>query len=324
MDFIGDTHIDWLKYRWYFVTISLIVGILGALDIARKGGLRYGIDFSEGTIVYARFENTPEIDAVRQTLADAGIDNAVIQRYDREEMNLVMIRVERQQDAAASSELDTTATRILETLKTNLPGNRLVDSSTEIVGPVVGQALRTQARNATLFALVAMLAYIGFRFELVYGIGATLAVLHDVLLTLGLVSIFDYEISLNVIAAFLTLVGYSVNDTIVIFDRVRENRQLMRRQSLWEVINASINQTLRRTVLTSGLTFLAVLALFILGGEVLRGFAFVLVAGVVVGTYSSIAIASPIVLWWKAIRERPRSRRKKAKSESEAGHHARV
>ena len=323
MDFIGDTHIDWLKYRWHFVTISLIIAILGALDIARKGGLRYGIDFSEGTIVYARFEATPEVDAVRKALADAGIGNAVIQRYDREEMNLVMIRVERQEQSSDASELDATANRILDTLGKDMPGNRLVDSSTEVVGPVVGQALRTRARNATLFALVAMLLYIGFRFELVYGIGATVAVLHDVLLTLGLVSIFDYEVSLNVIAAFLTLVGYSVNDTIVIFDRVRENRQLMRRQTLTEIINTSINQTLRRTLLTSGLTFLAVLALFALGGEVLRGFAFVLVAGVIVGTYSSIAIASPIVLWWKALRERPHTKRKKAKEESDV-HHARV
>lgn len=313
MDFIGDTRIDWLKYRWYFIAISLLVGIVGATDIVRKGGLHYGIDFSEGTIVYPRFEKTPQIDEIRQTLASAGIQDAIIQRYDREELNLVMIRVERQSGDAV--ELDATANRILDALREGIPDNTLVEASTEIVGPVVGETLRGQARNATLFALAAMLVYIGFRFEPIYGVGATIAVIHDVLLTVGLVSVFNYEISLNVIAAFLTLVGYSVNDTIVIFDRVRENRQLVRRASLAEIVNLSINQTLRRTVLTSGLTFVMVVALYIFGGEVLRGFAFVLVAGVVIGTYSSIAIASPIVLWWRAVRDKPAKSRRKSKTE---------
>jgi preprotein translocase subunit SecF len=319
MDLIRDTRIDWLKYRWHFVLFSLLLIVIGAVDIARKGGLRYGIDFSEGTIVYARFEKTPAIDGVRQELQKAGIGEAIIQRYDREELNLVMIRVER---AREDGDLDVTANRILEVLRDGISGNRLIDSSTEVVGPVVGRELRRQARNATLFSLLAMLLYIGFRFEPIFGVGATLAVLHDVLVMLGLVSIFNYDVSLNVIAAFLTLVGYSVNDTIIIFDRVRENRKLARRMSLHEVLNLSINQTLRRTILTSGLTFTMVLSLFILGGEVLRGFAFVLVAGIIVGTYSSIAIASPIVLWWRNFRDRPVGEKSKAKSE--AGADARV
>jgi preprotein translocase subunit SecF len=318
MDFIGDTKIEWLKYRWYFIVFSVIVAVIGGLDIARKGGLRYGIDFSEGTIVYARFADSPRIDSIREELSAAGVGAAIIQRYDRDELNSVMIRVERQPGDEA--ELDRTANIIIDTLRDDVEGHSLVDSSTEIVGPVVGQELRTKARNATLIALIAMLAYIAFRFELVYGIGATVAVIHDILLTLGLVSLFGYEITLNVIAAFLTLVGYSVNDTIVIFDRVRENRRLVRRQSLGDIINLSINQTLRRTILTSGLTFLAVVSLYILGGEVLRGFAFVLAAGVVVGTYSSIAIASPIVLAWRSYRDQPASsRRAKAKAKAEAG-----
>lgn len=303
MDFIGDTKIDWLKYRWHFVIISVIVALIGALDAARKGGLRYGIDFSEGTIVYAKFENYPEVDVIRQQLREAGVGSAVIQRYDRDDLNMVMIRVERAPDS--EGEFDATATTILRTLSQDLPGNALVDSSTEIVGPVVGAELRRQARNATLFALVAMLGYIGFRFELVYGVGATLAVIHDVVLTLALVSIFNLEITLYLIAAFLTLVGYSVNDTIVIFDRVRENRKLVRKSSLRDIMNLSINQTLRRTVLTSGLTLFVVVALYVMGGAVLRGFSFVLVAGVIIGTYSSVAIASPIVLWWRGFRDRP-------------------
>ena len=303
MDFIGDTKIDWLKYRWHFIIISLIVALIGALDIARKGGLRYGIDFSEGTIVYAKFEATPEVDVIRQQLRGAGLGNAVIQRYDRDELNMVMIRVERAEGNEGA--LDASANTILRTLREDIPGNALADASTEIVGPIVGAELRRQARNATLFALVAMLGYIGFRFELVYGVGATLAIIHDVVLTLALVSIFDLEITLYLIAAFLTLVGYSVNDTIVIFDRVRENRKLVRKKSLRDIMNLSINQTLRRTVLTSGLTLFVVVALYVMGGAVLRGFSFVLVAGVIIGTYSSIAIASPIVLWWRGLRDRP-------------------
>ncbi len=319
MDIIRDTHIDFLKYRWHFIAFSLLVIALGALDIVRKGGIRYGIDFSEGTIVTAKFEKTPQIDVVRQKLGAAGVGEAVIQRYDREELNLVMIRVERVEGA---SDLDTTANRILSVLENDFPDNRLVDSSTEIVGPVVGTELRRQARNATIASLLAMLVYIGFRFEPIFGVAATIAVFHDVLVTLGLVSIFNYEISLNVIAAFLTLVGYSVNDTIVIFDRVRENRKLSRKQSLAEILNLSLNQTLRRTFLTSGLTFLSVIALFLFGGEVLRGFSFVLVVGLIAGTYSTVGIAAPVVVWWRQFRDKPVGERKKSKSE--AGADARV
>ena len=310
MDFIGDTKIDWLKYRWYFIGFSLIVTLVGALDAARKGGLKYGIDFSEGTIVYVKFENSPEVDVIRAELRSAGIEGSVIQRYGAEELNTVMIRAGR---LSEDGELDEAANTILKTLE-NIPNNKLADASTEIVGPVVGEELRKKARNATLFALVAMLLYIAFRFEFVYGVGATVAVIHDVVLTLALVSLFNLEITLYVIAAFLTLVGYSVNDTIVIFDRVRENRKLVRRSSLEEIINLSINQTLRRTVLTSGLTLFVVIALYVMGGAVLRPFSFVLVAGVIIGTYSSIAIASPIVLWWRTLKKGSSRTRTKAKT----------
>jgi preprotein translocase subunit SecF len=168
----------------------------------------------------------------------------------------------------------------------------------EIVGPKVGAQLRHQAFWATIYALGGMLVYIAFRFEWVYGAAAVIAVFHDVLITLGFFSLFHYEISLTVIAALLTLVGYSMNDTIVIFDRVRENLRLMRREPFPEIVNKSINQTLSRTILTSGLTFLTVLVLYLLGGEVLRAFSFAMVVGVVVGTYSSFGIAAPIVVLW--------------------------
>src|ERR1700730_3778829 len=168
----------------------------------------------------------------------------------------------------------------------------------EIVGPKVGSELRRQAVVVTLYALMGMLVYIAFRFEWVYGAAAVLAVFLDVLLTLGLFSIFHFEISLTVIAALLTLVGYSMNDTIVIFDRIRENTRLMRREPFPDIVNRSINQTLSRTILTSGLTFLTVLVLFLMGGQVLRAFSFALVVGILVGTYSSFGIAAPLVVAW--------------------------
>jgi preprotein translocase subunit SecF len=168
----------------------------------------------------------------------------------------------------------------------------------EIVGPKVGSELRRQAVVVTLYALLGMLVYIAFRFEWVYGAAAVLAVFHDVLITLGLFSIFHFEISLTVIAALLTLVGYSMNDTIVIFDRIRENTRLMRREPFKAIVNRSINQTLSRTILTSGLTFLTVLILFLMGGQVLRAFSFALVVGILVGTYSSFGIAAPLVVAW--------------------------
>jgi len=169
---------------------------------------------------------------------------------------------------------------------------------TEIVGPKVGAELRQQAVNATLLALAGMLVYIWFRFEWIYGVGAVIACLHDTIITIGLFSLFGKEITLTVIAALLTLVGYSMNDTIVIFDRIRENNRLNNREPLADVINKSVNQTLSRTVMTSGLTFLAVMALFLFGGPVLHGFAFALVVGILIGTYSSVFVASPVVLFW--------------------------
>ncbi|MDE3135841.1 MAG: protein translocase subunit SecF [Acidobacteriota bacterium] len=172
----------------------------------------------------------------------------------------------------------------------------------QIVGPQVGSQLRRQAILATLYALAGMLVYIAFRFEWVYGAAAVIAVFHDVLITLGFFCLFKYEISLTVIAALLTLVGYSMNDTIVIFDRVRENLRLMRKEPFPDIVNRSINQTLSRTILTSGLTFIAVLVLFLMGGRVLRSFAFAMVVGVVVGTYSSFGIAAPIVVLWNRFR----------------------
>ena len=187
---------------------------------------------------------------------------------------------------------------VLNVLKSSFSLGPFAIRGIEIVGPKVGAELRKQAVYVTLYALGGMLVYIAFRFEWVYGAAAVLAVFHDVLITLGFFSLTGYEISLTVIAALLTLVGYSMNDTIVIFDRIRENNRLLRREPFASVVNKSINQTLSRTILTSGLTFLTVLVLFLMGGQVLRAFSFALVVGIVVGTYSSFGIAAPIVVAW--------------------------
>lgn len=196
------------------------------------------------------------------------------------------------------SKADGVTAPVLAAMKNSYALGPFAIRNVEVVGPKVGAELRSQAILVTLYALGGMLVYIAFRFEWVYGAAAVLAVFHDVLITLGLFSLLHFEISLTVIAALLTLVGYSMNDTIVIFDRIRENNRLLRKESFADVVNKSINQTLSRTILTSGLTFLTVLVLFLMGGQVLRAFSFALVVGIVVGTYSSFGIAAPLVVAW--------------------------
>jgi preprotein translocase subunit SecF len=201
-------------------------------------------------------------------------------------------------DLGELSQADGATPAVVSALKNNYTLAPFAIRNVEIVGPKVGAELRNQAIRVTLYALGGMLLYIAFRFEWVYGAAAVIAVFHDVLITLGLFKIFGFEISLTVIAALLTLVGYSMNDTIVIFDRIRENSRLLRKEAFPDVVNKSINQTLSRTILTSGLTFLTVLVLFLMGGQVLRAFAFALVVGIVIGTYSSFGIAAPLVVAW--------------------------
>ncbi len=188
---------------------------------------------------------------------------------------------------------------IINVMKQEMSLAPFVVRNFELVGPKIGEELRWQALKATLLALAGMLIYIGFRFEWVYGVAAVLAVFHDTVITIGLFSIFNKEISLTVLAALLTLVGYSMNDTIVVFDRIRENLRLLRKEKFADLVNLSINQTLSRTVLTSGLTFLTVVALWLFGGQVLNGFSFALVVGILVGTYSSVFIASPVLIYWQ-------------------------
>jgi preprotein translocase subunit SecF len=290
-----------------------------------KQGLRYGIDFRGGTLVDVRFKMPPPVDEARKGLEAVGFHNFTITPIrdisDPNSKNDIEISLE--QNGQSDQALDADRQAVLDALgKTFGTNGNFEIRGVQSVGPKVGSQLRHQAFWATMYALGGMLVYVAIRFSggdlflrgaagpgfgaflrrwidtIIFGAAAVIACFHDVLITLGFFSLRHYEISLTVIAALLTLVGYSMNDTIVIFDRVRENLRLMRREPFPEIVNKSINQTLSRTILTSGLTLLTVLVLYITGGEVLRAFSFAMVVGVVVGTYSSFGIAAPIVVVW--------------------------
>ena len=294
--FLENPSYDFLGKARPAIAASLIV-ILAGVGYMASRGVRSGVEFSGGTQLILKFEQSPQLDKIRDAVEKVS-PGAVIQTYDEPAKNQVLVRVASVE--GRDEALDAAATRIRQAIEAGYPANPLRESSTEIVGPVVGAELRQKAVWLTVLGLFAQLLYIGFRFNgAVWGSAAAIASLHDVLVTLALLAFFRFELTLNVIAALLTLVGYSVNDTIVIFDRARENVHLRKKDSLAQILNQSLNQTLTRTIYSNGTTFLSVLALLIWGGEVLRGFAFTMVVGVLVGTYSTVFIASPIVVWWR-------------------------
>jgi preprotein translocase subunit SecF len=297
IELFHGSKIDWLGKRRLFLAISGSVMLLGLISLVAKHGFKYGVDFKGGTRAQIRFHQKPDLEKIRQLLRENGAPDSEPQ--ERVGTNDVIIEFQgaKAEDASLGRGI------ILNALNKGFPGQFDILSATSI-GPKVGDDLKRQAVFATLYALGGMLIYIAFRFEWVYGAAAVFAVFHDTLVTLGLFSLFNREINLTVIAALLTLVGYSMNDTIVVFDRVRENLKIRRRDDLETIMNDSINQTLSRTILSSGLTFLTVLALFIFGGEVINHFAFAMVVGILVGTYSSVAIAAPLVLVYENIRGR--------------------
>lgn len=306
---LQDINIDWLGNRLWFIGISVLLMLagLGSAVLRQATGrqaFNLGVDFKGGTVVTARFKQKPGDDAIREALVKADVRDAVVQPVtDRPDTVLIKVPLEgegqdgRTKVRQALSTFGAEAAPALELETDQNAAYKIV--GTDAVGAIAGAQLRNKAIAVTLAALVGILIYIGARFEWTYGAAAVIAVFHDVLVTLGFFSIFQIEVSLNVIAALLTLVGFSVNDTIVVFDRIRENRKLHRRDSLYKITNDSINQTLSRTVITNGLVFLSVLALVLFGGDVLRAFSLALFIGVVFGTYSSIAIASPIMVWWE-------------------------
>lgn len=311
MEFFHDVNIDWLGKKWYFLAFSLIFSVSGIISMAahwahpvggRRSPVPLGVDFRGGTQVEVQFKQTPNIEQIRQATAAVGLQEVSIVNYDKPSMNEVLISLPEQH---LESALDTGREQIENALKQKFGQSAFDVRNVQVVGPTVGRQLEKQAALATLYSLLGMLIYLWFRFQLIYGVAAVVACFHDTLITVGAFALLDsfgikgMEISLTVIAAILTLVGYSMNDTIVVFDRIRENLRLSRRESLPDVVNRSINQTLSRTVLTSGLTFLTVLSLFVYGGPVLRGFSFALVVGILIGTYSSIAIAAPMLVAWQ-------------------------
>jgi preprotein translocase subunit SecF len=386
VEFFHEVNIDWLGKKWYFLSFSLIFSISGLLSLFFWHGLPLGVDFKGGTLIYLKFDQTPQQNRIRAAADRAGLHDVSIVRFGRPEDNEVIVSLPQRDTREAA--LDTGRATIVATLQRNYASNGAANASkldldnatkeslaafltqadplhlnnpaveevqypqiantvlnyrdkvkdgllgsiselsgqvdpavvsaleqgaylsgftvrnVEIVGPQVGAQLRRQALLATLYSLAGMLVYLWFRFELIYGVAAVVAVFHDTLITVGAFSLANREMTLTVVAAILTLIGYSMNDTIVVFDRIRENLRLVRRATLSDIVNKSINQTLSRTVLTSGLTFLTVLSLFLFGGEVLNGFSFALVIGILIGTYSSIAVAAPMLVAYQDWRAR--------------------
>ncbi len=320
-EILGNINVDWMGKRKMFISVSIFILLAGLFSaIGRQwvdGGtdaFNLGVDFKGGTVVVAKFKGQkPATDDIRRALQTVGIAESVIQD-STDKTDEILIKVpnmgERKDVCPETSgeagrcfiqkALGTFGTEALGSTQLNQEANAFFKIvGTDAVGPVAGEQLRNQAVIATLLGLAGILLFIAFRYDWTYAAGAVIAVFHDVLVTLAFFTIFQWEINLTVIAALLTLVGFSVNDSIVIFDRIRENLGLNRTKSLYELTNQSINQTMSRTIVTNGLVFLAVLALVIFGGEVLRGFSLALFVGSITGTFSTIAIASPIAIWWQ-------------------------
>ena len=295
MQIFKNTNYNFIRWRWHAISFSLLVIAAGAAAIVQRGGVPLGIDFSGGTIVIVKFDQPVTEDQVRQAVTAAVPGDSVIQQYGDPADREVLIRLPQSQTAEQGGSIGQEAQLILAALqKAGLPSFEIV--STEIVGPVIGADLQRRGIYATLAAIAAITIYIAFRFRPSFALGSVVATFHDVFVTLGCLVLFNYELSLNIVAAMLTMVGYSVNDMIVIFDRVRENQRARSRGPLDTMINTSLNQTLTRTVITSGTIFLSVLALYLFGGEVLEGFAFTMLAGTVATTYSGWFIAPSIAI----------------------------
>ena len=290
MALFENAHYDFTKWRWHAIALSTII-IVAGLAYGIQRGIPLGIDFSGGTILVVKFEQPVSDDQVRQAVSSIGGEQ-VIQAYGDPAANQKLIRLPQlvQEEGAA---LDQNARAVVDGLtKANLGKFEVI--SQELVGPVIGADLQRKGIYATLASIIGITIYIGLRFRFAFAIGAIAATLHDVFVTIAFLFFFGYDLSLNIVAAILTITGYSVNDTIVIFDRVRENLRSKRRDSLEKVVNESVNQTLSRTIITAGTTFLAVLSLYLFGGEVLEGFAFTMLVGIISGTYSTIFIAAAI------------------------------
>ena len=289
--FKNETHFDFMgKIKPAMVFSSLLI-LVGLISIVISGGLKYGIDFAGGTLVQLQFKNPPDIEVIRDGLKTIGLGDSTIQEFGSKKD--ILIRVEKSEE-----KLEAVGAMVRRSLSGKFNIEEIVLDRVEMVGPKVGRDLREKALLSILYAIIGIVIYISWRFEFQYAIAAIIALIHDVLVTMGAFSIFDKEFTLVIVAAFLTIIGYSLNDTIVVFDRIRENLRRKVKVSTIDIINASINQTLSRTLLTSGTTLLVVVALFFFGGEIIHDFSFALLVGVFIGTYSSIFIASVFLVYW--------------------------
>ena len=292
MRFLNKTNIDFISKQKIagFLSITLIVA--GIASLIMKGGPLLSIDFTGGTVAQVKFEKPVELGQLRKTLSDYGFEGAEIVEFGSPDEVLI-----KTQFSGSSSEISEKLTLAL--------GNSFTLRRVESVGPKIGKELQSDALKAIGLALILILIYITFRFDRYYALGSVMALIHDVLITLGVFSLLDYEINLSIIAAFLTIVGYSLNDTIVVFDRIRENIPKFMKKTLNDVVNISLNETLNRTVITSLTTMMVVVILFLWGGKVINLFAFALIIGVFVGTYSSLFVASPVMVYFEKRSKKP-------------------
>lgn len=301
MQFFSRANIDFVGNRKYGYLFSLSLIVIGIVFLLLHGGPNYGVDFKGGISIRVQFPKKVTIDDVRSSLGEIGFGNAELkesrQQAGREVKEEFIIRV------PSIGETGAVGDSVLAQFGRDFGKENVVLRSNESVGPKIGNELRRAAIYAIFISLLIILVYISWRFELRFAVGAIIPLFHDVLITLGFFAILNLEISLAVVAAFLTIVGYSLNDTIVVFDRIRENLKTLRRESFTKIVNTSINETLSRTVITSLTTLFVVLVLFFFGGDVIHNFAFALLVGVVIGTYSSIFVASPILVEWENRRQ---------------------
>ncbi|MBI5644374.1 MAG: protein translocase subunit SecF [Deltaproteobacteria bacterium] len=300
MDIWGETNIDFLGKRWILFAISGIFAIIGIIAVIAipLGKANLGTDFAGGISIQFRFEKPLEIDHVRKLLSEKGFKDANLQQFA--EPNKLLVRLK-----STEGDLAATSKAIGEVFSQGLPDNPYAVDSTTEVGPTVGKKLQKDALWAITISLIGILIYVAWRFEFRFGIAAVIATFHDVLFVMGFMWLLNKEMSLLIITALLTLAGYSLTDTVVVFDRIRENLRKRTKEEMIPLINRSINEVLRRTIVTSLTTLLALVALLFFGGEVIHDFSLALFVGVLVGTYSSIFIASPILLFWKGQKKRP-------------------
>lgn len=293
IELIKNPNINFLGKRYFafvFSGILSIVGIIAIVNIA-TGRANLGIDFAGGTAIQFKFEKPVALHEVRLALESSGLKDFDLQDLPSE--NKILIRVKN-----TEQQLGQVSDTVTNILSQKFPNDKYVVDSTTAIGPKVGGRLRTDAAQAVAFAVIGILIYVAFRFQFKFGVGATIATFHDVLAVLGLFYIMGKEINLILVTALLTIAGYSLTDTVVVFDRIRENLKIKQRESVEAVMNSSINEVLSRTIITSTTVLITSIALFFFGGEVIHDFSLAMIAGVIVGTYSSIFVASPVVLVW--------------------------